>query len=95
MLKSVRHETLMSYLDYDTNERVVWVQIWPGMVVLCVAQIYWSMEVQSSLLTHILSSLEELWKKLQLQIFDMVNLVKGADEILEKKKFIYSSRYNF
>ncbi|XP_046823509.1 dynein axonemal heavy chain 7-like [Vespa crabro] len=77
MLKSVRHETLMSYLDYDTNERVVWVQIWPGMVVLCVAQIYWSMEVQSSLLTHILSTLEALWKKLQLQIFDMVNLVKG------------------
>lgn len=87
MLKSVRHEMFMSYLDYDTNERVVWVQIWPGMVVLCVGQIYWSMEVQSSLLTHMLSSLEELWKKLQLQIFDMVNLVKGADEILEKNSF--------
>nr|XP_050853938.1 dynein axonemal heavy chain 12-like isoform X4 [Vespula vulgaris] len=77
MLKSVRYETLMSYLDYDTKERVEWVQIWPGMVVLCVAQIYWSMEVQASLLTHVLSTLEALWKKLQLQIFDMVNLVKG------------------
>lgn len=93
MLKSVRYETLMSYLDYDTKERVEWVQIWPGMVVLCVAQIYWSMEVQASLLTHVLSTLEALWKKLQLQIFDMVNLVKGADEIFEKFTYI-SSSYN-
>ncbi|XP_043503405.1 dynein axonemal heavy chain 12-like [Polistes fuscatus] len=77
MIKSIRHEMLLSYLDYDTNERVVWVQIWPGMIVLCVAQIYWSMEVQSSLLTLIPSTMEALYEKLQLQILDMVNLVKG------------------
>ncbi|KAK2581073.1 hypothetical protein KPH14_006115 [Odynerus spinipes] len=77
MIRSIRHEMLMSYLDYEENERVVWVRIWPGMIVLCVGQIYWSMEVQSSLLTRIPSNMVELWDKLHQQILDMVDLVKG------------------
>nr|XP_012154186.1 PREDICTED: dynein heavy chain 12, axonemal isoform X1 [Megachile rotundata] len=77
MVKSVRHEILMSYLDYEVNQRNVWVRIWPGMVVLCVAQIYWSMQVQNSLMTHIASTMEALHAKLRLQILDMVDLVKG------------------
>lgn len=67
----------MSYYDYDPEKRVDWVTIWPGMVVLCVSQIYWSMEVHNCLLTHMVSTLETLFKKLQSQIQDMVNLVKG------------------
>lgn len=77
MLKSVRHEILMSYLDYEINKRVVWVRIWPGMVVLCVSQIYWSMEVQNSLMTHIPSTMEALHVKLKSQILEMVDLVRG------------------
>ncbi|KOC62554.1 Dynein heavy chain 7, axonemal [Habropoda laboriosa] len=77
MVKSVRHEILMSYLDYEVNRRVVWVRIWPGMVVLCVAQIYWSMEVQNSLMTHIPSTMETLHMKLRSQILEMVQLVRG------------------
>lgn len=78
MVKSIRHEILMSYLDYEVNKRNVWVLIWPGMVVLCVAQIYWSMEVQNSLMTRIASTMETLHKKLRNQILDMVELVKGS-----------------
>ncbi|XP_017762251.1 PREDICTED: dynein heavy chain 12, axonemal-like [Eufriesea mexicana] len=78
MLKSVRHEILMSYLDYEINRRVVWVRIWPGMVVLCVSQIYWSMDVQNSLMTHIPSTMEALHVKLKSQILEMVQLVRGT-----------------
>ncbi|XP_026673034.1 dynein heavy chain 7, axonemal [Ceratina calcarata] len=77
MIKSVRHEILMSYLDYEVNKRVAWVLIWPGMVVLCVSQIYWSMEVQNSLMTRMLSAVEELHAKLRSQILEMVELVRG------------------
>nr|XP_034175500.1 dynein heavy chain 12, axonemal isoform X3 [Osmia lignaria] len=77
MVKSIRHEILMSYLDYEVNKRNVWVLIWPGMVVLCVAQIYWSMQVQNSLMTRIASTMETLHSKLRNQILDMVELVKG------------------
>ena len=75
---SVRHEILMSYLDYEVNKRVIWVCIWPGMVVLCVSQIYWSMEVQNSLMTHIPSTMETLHTKLRSQILEMVELVRGT-----------------
>ncbi|KAF3425858.1 hypothetical protein E2986_01736 [Frieseomelitta varia] len=77
MVKSVRHEIQMSYLDYEVTKRVVWVRTWPGMVVLCVSQIYWSMEVQNSLMTHIPSTMEALHTKLGSQILEMVQLVRG------------------
>ncbi|XP_053982803.1 dynein axonemal heavy chain 7 [Hylaeus volcanicus] len=77
MVNSIRHEIRMSYLDYEVNQRVVWVRIWPGMVVLCVSQIYWSMQVQNALMTHIPSTIEALYKKLQSQILEMVELVRG------------------
>jgi dynein heavy chain len=73
----MRHEVLMSYRDYEVNERVEWVKIWPGMVVLCVSQIYWSMQVQNALMDHMESSMTILYQKLRKQIIDMVNLVKG------------------
>lgn len=69
----------MSYLDYEVNHRVVWVLIWPGMVVLCVTQVYWSMEVQNSLMTRIPSTMDTLYAKLRDQIIDMVELVRGSE----------------
>lgn len=77
MLASVRHEILMSYHDYEVNDRVDWVRTWPGMVVLCVSQIYWSMEVQNALMAHMQSAMTRLYQKLRSQIIDVVNLVKG------------------
>ncbi|XP_076648749.1 dynein heavy chain at 62B [Halictus rubicundus] len=77
MVKSVRHEILMSYRDYEVNPRPIWVRIWPGMVVLCVSQIYWSIEVQNTLMTHMRSAMETLYGKLMKQILEMVNLVRG------------------
>lgn len=74
----------MSYRDYDINERVSWVLLWPGMVVLCVSQIYWCIDVQNCLITRMQSALESLYNKLKKQIFDMVNLVKGNCYIFNK-----------
>ncbi|OXU22263.1 hypothetical protein TSAR_003308 [Trichomalopsis sarcophagae] len=78
MVASIRHEILMSYRDYEVNERVDWVRTWPGMVVLCVSQIYWSIQVQSALMTHMESAMETLYRKLRRQIIDVVNLVKDV-----------------
>lgn len=88
MVTSVRHEHLMSYRDYEVNERVNWVLLWPGMVVLCVSQIYWSMDVTNALASQMASSMLALKKKLHSQILDMVNLVKGRST----KLWILSSK---
>lgn len=77
MIRSVREEIYLSYLDYEINERITWVLIWPGMVVLCVSQIYWSLEVQNCLVEHALFAMESLYEKLKIQILKLVDLVRG------------------
>lgn len=77
MIRSIREETYLSYLDYEINERITWVLTWPGMVVLCISQIYWSLEVQNCLVDHALFAMESLYEKLKIQILKLVDLVRG------------------
>ncbi|XP_053595266.1 dynein axonemal heavy chain 7 [Microplitis demolitor] len=77
MVKTIKHEIMVSYFDYEVTERVKWALIWPGQVVLCVSQIYWSLAVTNSLLTQTISALESLYDALKSQMIDMVDLVKG------------------
>ncbi|KAH0950381.1 hypothetical protein HN011_009494 [Eciton burchellii] len=77
MLNSIREEIYLSYLDYETSERVIWLFNWPGMVVLCVSQIYWSLEVENCLIDHAVFALELLHEKLKAQILKLVDLVRG------------------
>ena len=34
---------------YSETERVQWVKQWPGQVVLCTSQIYWTLEVHEAI----------------------------------------------
>ena len=53
MLKSVREVIEKAYVAYPNEDRSVWVKNWPGQVVLCVSQIYWTSEVQEALATGV------------------------------------------
>lgn len=77
MVRSMRQEIYLSYLDYETSDRVIWVRDWPGMVVLCVSQIYWSLEVQNCLVGRGIFAMESLYEKLKSQILKLVDLVRG------------------
>lgn len=77
MVRSVREEIYLSYLDYETNERNMWVLVWPGMVVLCVSQVYWSLEVQNCLIGRIPFAMELFYEKLKFQILKLVESVRG------------------
>ncbi|CAG5101569.1 Similar to DNAH7: Dynein heavy chain 7, partial [Cotesia congregata] len=56
MVTTIKHQIMVSYFDYEVTERVKWALIWPGQVVLCVSQIYWSLAVTNSLLTRKLNT---------------------------------------
>ncbi|XP_019696725.1 dynein heavy chain 7, axonemal [Harpegnathos saltator] len=77
MVASMKEEIYLSYLEYEKKERVEWVLLWPGMVILCVAQIYWSLDVQSCLVGRTTYAMEALYEKLRSQIQKLVNLVRG------------------
>ncbi|XP_034943575.1 dynein heavy chain 12, axonemal [Chelonus insularis] len=77
MIKSIKHEIMMSYYDYESTTRARWVLMWPGQVVLCVSQIYWTAAVQNCFSTHMVSPLQILYENLKVQMVDMINLVRG------------------
>uniref|UniRef100_A0A674AYT7 Dynein axonemal heavy chain 12 n=1 Tax=Salmo trutta TaxID=8032 RepID=A0A674AYT7_SALTR len=67
MLRSVRDVVARSRVAYGETSRSQWVRDWPGQVVLCTSQIFWTLEVHEML--------EETSTKSQLK--DIVELVRG------------------
>lgn len=49
MLIAVRHEAGLCYLDYMERPRIEWVLCWPQMIILCISQVFWAIEVHSCL----------------------------------------------
>lgn len=49
MVVSVRDQILRSFRNYFAIPRTLWVQKWPGQIVLCVSQIHWTVNVHCSL----------------------------------------------
>uniref|UniRef100_A0A663MBF2 Dynein axonemal heavy chain 12 n=1 Tax=Athene cunicularia TaxID=194338 RepID=A0A663MBF2_ATHCN len=71
MLKSI-HDVI-AYLE---TERKRWVLEWPGQVVLCVSQMFWTSEVHEVLCSGP-EGLKDYCDTLQLRLNDIVELVRG------------------
>ncbi|XP_039551458.1 dynein heavy chain 12, axonemal [Passer montanus] len=76
MLKTVRDVIARSRVAYLETERKRWVLEWPGQVVLCVSQMYWTSEVHE-VLHDGPKGLKGYYDTLQLQLNDIVELVRG------------------
>ncbi|KAK0178126.1 hypothetical protein PV328_002104, partial [Microctonus aethiopoides] len=48
MKKSIRAQVIRAKDAYSTKERSKWVLDWPGQTVLCIAQLYWTADVQTA-----------------------------------------------
>ncbi|TSM04870.1 Dynein heavy chain 7, axonemal [Bagarius yarrelli] len=76
MLRSVRDVINRARMAYPESERSQWVCDWPGQVVLCTSQIYWTLEVHEAIRSG-LNGLKNYYDKLQSQLNDIVELVRG------------------
>ncbi|VDL20010.1 unnamed protein product [Hymenolepis diminuta] len=77
MLLSV-HDVINEAKDaYDSDIRDVWVLEWPGQVVLCVSQIFWTLEVSEAIAYGQAEGLANYRKQLDSQIAAIVRLVRG------------------
>ncbi|CAF4535728.1 unnamed protein product, partial [Rotaria magnacalcarata] len=72
MLLSIRMIIKESLVAYATRDRKQWVLEWPGQVVICASQVYWTKEVEEIILNN---ALPEFLLKSNEQIKDTVNLV--------------------
>ncbi|XP_065670290.1 dynein axonemal heavy chain 12 isoform X3 [Hydra vulgaris] len=76
MLLSIRDIIGKSVAAYSITPRAEWVKEWPGQVVICVSQIYWTLKVHEAIHTGG-NSLADYFTKLSEQLEKLVELVRG------------------
>ncbi|XP_035314658.1 dynein heavy chain 12, axonemal isoform X2 [Cricetulus griseus] len=76
MLRSIHDVIAASRLAYPESARKDWVREWPGQVVLCVSQMFWTSETQE-VISGGTEGLKNYYKELQYQLNDIVELVRG------------------
>ncbi|XP_069101059.1 dynein axonemal heavy chain 12-like isoform X1 [Argopecten irradians] len=76
MLKSIRAVCADAMVAYANDARVDWVREWPGQIVLCASQAYWTREVHDAIPGGP-EGLKDYWNQLQKQLNDIVILVRG------------------
>uniref|UniRef100_H2ZME4 AAA+ ATPase domain-containing protein n=1 Tax=Ciona savignyi TaxID=51511 RepID=H2ZME4_CIOSA len=74
MISSIKQEMFKSNVDYAETHRKKWVLQWPGQIVLCVSQTYWTSEVAAAIEE---GTLDKYLQQLNSQINDIVDLVRG------------------
>ncbi|RYG70357.1 hypothetical protein EON64_00405, partial [archaeon] len=83
--ESIRTLTVASIAEYPMISRKQWILNWPAQVVLGVSCVYWTNEVTAALREGGGRHLMECNNKLDSQLKDMVNLVRGKLSKLERK----------
>jgi dynein heavy chain len=83
--ESVRTLTVASLQEYPKIHRKQWILNWPAQVILGVSCVYWTAEVTQALVAGGGKHLIECLNKLDVQLKDMVNLVRGKLNKLERK----------
>ncbi|XP_067384444.1 dynein axonemal heavy chain 12 [Channa argus] len=76
MLRSVRDVVARSRVAYAETARSQWVKEWPGQVVLCSSQIFWTLEVHQAIRGGA-DGLKNYYQQLQTQLNNIVELVRG------------------
>ncbi|XP_029142079.1 dynein heavy chain 12, axonemal [Protobothrops mucrosquamatus] len=76
MLRSIHDVITRSRLAYPESPRKDWVREWPGQVVLCVSQMFWTSEVHEAIASGP-EGLKNYYQALQHQLNDIVELVRG------------------
>ncbi|XP_069580748.1 dynein axonemal heavy chain 12 [Brachyistius frenatus] len=76
MLRSVRDVIAQSRVAYAETARDQWVKEWPGQVVLCTSQIFWTLEVHEAIRGGP-DGLKTYYQQLQNQLKEIVELVRG------------------
>ena len=75
---SVRHAMVNGIQDYLEKDRAVWMQNWPGMIVINAGQLHWTTNMEREMAAHGAKGVQiELDRELQ-QLDDIIALVRGG-----------------
>ena len=65
MIISLRDLAKNALASYPNTVRTEWSKLYPGQIVLCISQIYWTTEVEQAIKDYEQNGLEEYIKILQ------------------------------
>lgn len=77
MRKSVRHQVSGAINAYPSKPRTSWVLDWPGQTVLCVGQLFWTLQIERAMLESGVEGLGTYFKQTEQELNDIILLVRG------------------
>ena len=85
MRESVRDQTAKARLAYAETPRIEWCLQWPGMVVICIGQMYWTAEVEAAIVESGGKGVQRYADKCTEQLNDIIELVRGQLTKLQRQ----------
>jgi dynein heavy chain len=85
MKESVRDQTAKARLAYPQTARKQWCIEWPGMVVICIGQMYWTSEVEAAIVEPGGKGVHRYAEKCTEQLNDIIDLVRGQLTKLQRQ----------
>ncbi|XP_049547176.1 dynein axonemal heavy chain 12 [Anopheles darlingi] len=80
MLGAIRSELEAAYRAFSGPQpRTRWILDWPGMVVLCVSQIYWAAAIHQCFRRRNNTLILDLFERLQVELMSVVALMRSKD----------------
>ncbi|KAI9097032.1 dynein heavy chain and region D6 of dynein motor-domain-containing protein [Phlyctochytrium arcticum] len=77
MLQSVKYQVEEAYYDFQKVPRERWVLDWPGQVVLCVGQIFWTLGAENAIRQG-KKGMDEFLAQLNRDMNETITLVRGS-----------------
>ncbi|XP_018571400.1 dynein heavy chain 12, axonemal [Anoplophora glabripennis] len=76
MVVSVNDQILKSYKFYLVTPRCLWIQKWPGQIILCVSQMHWTYDVHKALNREENMNISTFAEQLRVQLQQTVALIR-------------------
>lgn len=79
MYSAVRNEVINGYADYVTSERIDWTFNWSQMIVLVVANIFWTSDIHTSLLMQNRELLNNVQAEINLNLDEITETIRSPE----------------
>lgn len=76
---AVRNEVINGYADYVTSERLDWAMNWSQMIVLVVANIFWTSDIHASLLQENRELLKSVRSEIKNNLDEITDVIRSPD----------------
>lgn len=79
MYSCIKHEMVNSYADYLTSDRINWALSWAQMIVMVIANIFWTSDIHASLLNQNRDMLVDILNEIEKNLMDLTAIIRSNE----------------